>query len=143
MKKDKKKLKRVDLSPAENAEFQLKIAKIMSRTEWIPVTINKAFNTVIILGTLYFISAIIESLAGKTTFANIFFGIIADFNYKDYALVIFGILGWCYGFSQRKLRMKTIARLSAKNDLLERNINPSKVSSGITTNGKTNKEDKK
>ena len=67
----------------------------------------------------------------------------AIINYKDYIFLILSVSGWIFGVFQMKLRRKDIKRLSEKNDRLEKIVNPNKASSYITTEGRTNKEDKK
>ena len=141
--KNQKILMNEKLSPEKEAEFNLKMAKIMVSADWVPILIVRVTKTIIILGSFYFVFLMINSLAGQTTIANIFLAIIADINYKDSIFLILGLSGWIFGIFQMKLRRKDIKRLSEKNDRLEKIVNPNKTSSYITTEGRTNKEDKK
>ncbi len=86
----------------------------------------------------------VEVLAGQTTVANVVvsFGIKLVITISAAVALIFGAGGTAYGYQQRKLRHDTIESWSKHKSLLETQVDPDRLSSGLTPQGRTNPEDK-
>lgn len=83
----------------------------------------------------------ISNLAGKTTLADIGVGFLADVQVSVVLSWVVGGAGIMYGRSQRKLRRDTVERLQARNQELEKLLDPNRSSSQLTARGETRPED--
>jgi len=112
-------------------------------TKWITAwttgtqSLNTLFKTAGVVICVYLIYRSIDSLAGKTTMTEMLFNIITDLKMSQWFGYIVGGSGVAYGLQQRGLRRKTISRIAARNDSLEKMIDPGKLSSGLTKYGTT------
>jgi hypothetical protein len=99
-------------------------------------------NTLIKFGCLaavfLFSYWMVDSLAGKQTFANI--GVSVLFDSRTLA-IIFGGGGVVYGLAERRLRKKTVKRFQPRIKELEQLLDPNRTSSLLTEGGDTNPED--
>jgi hypothetical protein len=84
----------------------------------------------------------VNGLAGKYTFADIGVRFLADVKVSEAIAYAVGAGGMLYGYRERRLRQKNIARLSGRNQDHERRIDPKRSSSGLTPEGKTRPEDR-
>lgn len=87
----------------------------------------------------------VASLAGQQTDASI--AIMIDFFSRSHGIVtgaalVFGIAGVGYGYVQRSQRRRTVESMQHHVRELEVQIDPSRTSSGLTTRGDTNPEDR-
>ena len=83
-------------------------------------------------------------LAGQETHANVAFSYFVS---SPSGLTIsvsigFGITCLTYGMWERRLRHRTLARYENRNAELERRLDPSRTSSGLTAEGRTHPRDK-
>jgi hypothetical protein len=104
------------------------------------------FNTLIKFGSLSFIAYCgyrsIETLAGKTTMANIGINVLGQLRVSETLAWALGGGGMTYGVYQRKLRRDAIEHLSKRSHKDERQIDPGRSSSRLTSRGTTPAEDK-
>lgn len=84
----------------------------------------------------------IEAIAGKTTNAEIFVGILGKENFPILLSSLLGFLGMLYGYYERALRRSTVERLQQRNVFLEATIDPRRSSSKLTPRGDTRPEDR-
>lgn len=112
-------------------------------TKWVTAwttgtkTLNTLIKTIGLGFCVYWMYRGIDSLAGKTTFTNMLFRMATDLKMNQWFGYILGGSGITYGLQQRRLRRKTISRITPRNDELERKIDPIKMSSGLTEYGTT------
>lgn len=76
-------------------------------------------------------------LSGKETSSEFFIKIITDLKMNQWFGYVFGLSGTTYGLQQRGLRRKEIARLAPRADVLEKQIDPRKESSYLSSTGTT------
>jgi TRAP-type C4-dicarboxylate transport system permease small subunit len=86
----------------------------------------------------YFSYRMVDSLAGKETFADV--GIRMLFDSRVLA-IIFGSGGLVYGLAERKLRQRTVKKLHPRIKVYEQLLDPARTSSSLTETGETNPED--
>ncbi len=105
-----------------------------------------AFSLLIPWGALiviaYYLSGSINVLAGKYTFADIGFRVLSDIRVSDGVAYLLGGGGVAYGLNERRLRRKTIERLSGRIQELEKRLDPRRSSSKLTRRGTTRPEDR-
>ena len=104
-------------------------------------TVQGAVKWLSLLGIAGFVYLAIRSVAGQHTFADIGIKFIGDLKINQGLSYLFGVGGVGYGMRERRLRRKTIERLSRRNVELEKMIDPDRTSSHLTTRGTTNPED--
>lgn len=83
----------------------------------------------------------IETLSGKSTFADIGVNFLTDIKISVAIAWAAGLGGIGYGYSQRKLRKDTIERLVSRIQELESDADDERTSSKLTTRGDTRPED--
>lgn len=83
----------------------------------------------------------IETLAGKSTFADIGVFVLADLGISKGLSWLLAVLSVGYGLRQRSLRKRTVERLHARIRELERGYDPGRTSSGLSPRGDTHPED--
>lgn len=119
------------------------------RAALISQSIDAGFSisrTIIIAGAIIwvgsFIRDVLVSWGGKETTANLAFQLISKIQLDRWAAYAFGALAGGYGYAQKKLRERTIRRLS--NDLIEcqKRHDKKRTSSGLTPTGRTRREDR-
>lgn len=84
----------------------------------------------------------IESLAGKSTLADIGINFLSDIKVSVAIAWSTGFGGVIYGLSQRKLRRDTVERLQERIQVLEAEKDPARTSSKLTKRGDTRPEDR-
>jgi hypothetical protein len=134
-------------SNRENERFgmELRHYQILHRT----TSIASVFNTLIkygtALGIAYCTYLTVDSLAGKTTLANVVLSLLTDMKVNEGVAYAFGIFfgggGLAYGEVQRRLRRKVSRDQAHRAALREKNIDPNRSSSNLTPPGDTNPED--
>lgn len=77
------------------------------------------------------------ALAGDRTVADIGIRVLGDFRISAVLPMAVGIGGAFYGHRQRSLRKKTVERLASRIRELERQADPARSSSGLTSRGDT------
>lgn len=90
----------------------------------------------------YFTARAADSLAGKVTLADIGVRVLASVRLSEILPYLVGLGGVGYGLGQRKLRRDHIENSSKHTRALERNIDPGRTSSGLTSRGATHPRDK-
>ncbi len=83
----------------------------------------------------------IESLSGRTTAANIAVNFLSDVRVSESLAWILSGSGLAYGWTQNRLRKKTVERLQGRITTLERKLDSRRTSSSLTTRGETRPED--
>ena len=81
------------------------------------------------------------ALAGEQTMADIGIRFFADLRISSALAWLFGGGGALYGLRQRKLRRDTIERLEGRVKKYEKQLDPKRSSSRLTTRGETRKDD--
>jgi hypothetical protein len=98
------------------------------------------WSSLVAIAALFYLS--VKSLAGHYTFADIGIKVLGDFKISEAFGYLFGAGGAGYGLRERRLRRQTTERLTARNATLERELDPNRSSSRLTTRGTTNPEDR-
>lgn len=65
-----------------------------------------------------------------------------DWNAFSLIFLVAGFVGVMYGIYERRLRQDRVAHLASRVSQLERELDPKKLSSGLTPSGTTNPKDK-
>ena len=79
--------------------------------------------------------------AGKVSLADIQFSLLSDEHFATIISVLFGVGGLTYGVKERRLRKKTVSRLSEKARFYEERHDPDRGSSRLTPLGDTRRGD--
>jgi len=89
----------------------------------------------------YMAKEAIRELAGRDTTANILVEFLASI--KVSVAIAWGAAagGVAYGYYERKLRKRAVHKLTARKSELEKLLDPTRSSSGLTHTGDTNPED--
>jgi hypothetical protein len=91
------------------------------------------------------LSLTLEAFAGKTTLAGLGVFLLADLKANTVlshaVMAIFGLGGAGYGLRERSQKRKEIKRLGNRVVELEKRLNPSRTSSGLTLDGRSRPED--
>lgn len=120
------------------------------KTVTIIESVTSVTNNLIKFGALCFMAYCgtnaITSLAGQETIAQLSLAITTKLNANQQFAYIFGLLGGgggiTYGLMQRKLKGDIIKRFEQRKEYLERQLDPGRKSSELTTRGETRPEDK-
>lgn len=83
----------------------------------------------------------VSALAGDVTVATIAIDFLTSFKVNTTVSVTLAGGGVLYGYRERRLRQRTIARLQGHIRRLERKVNPERTSSNLTPQGRTNPGD--
>jgi hypothetical protein len=84
----------------------------------------------------------VHDLAGQKTQATFGLSLLADIRPAEIASYLFGLVGWIFGLNAQRLRRNVTERLTSRIAEYERNEDPNRTSSGLTTRGKTPPEKK-
>lgn len=113
--------------------------------------INNTIKWGALIALFYFSHLSIADIAGKDTNTDIKINVLQNlFNLNFFSqshivvalvAIIIILCGIIYGQRQRNLRMTTIERLQARINTLEKNADPNRSSSMLTTKGDTRPED--
>lgn len=107
--------------------------------------IVSVFNNLIrwggVVAISYFTYLSITALAGEQTAADIGIKFLADVRVSEALAWVLGGSGVAYGLRQRKLRRDTVERITARVERFEKELDPSRSSSELTTRGETRPED--
>lgn len=90
---------------------------------------------------MYYLLQISQQLAGTSTTADFALSVLADFRLSAAVSWAVGAGGAAYGVVERRLRKRNIARMSDRIQYLEAQLNTSRGSSNIETDGTTRKGD--
>jgi hypothetical protein len=93
-----------------------------------------------LVGIVYVVYLIVDSLSGKQTMANIGVSFLADVKISTALSYLAGGSGVAYGWNQSRLRKSAVERLSGRIKELEKAIDPKRTSSGLTGRGETHPE---
>jgi hypothetical protein len=103
------------------------------------------FNNLIrwggLLGIAYYCYLSVLALAGQHTAADIGIKLLADVRISEAVAWLFGGSGVAYGWRQRKLRRDTVERIQNRVERFEKQIDPGRSSSELTSRGETRPED--
>jgi hypothetical protein len=109
--------------------------------------ISAAFQTLIRWGFGLFMVRYgylaIDSLAGKTTLANIVLNLLSNVSFSSSVAWGGTAVAAIYGYRQKRLRENTVQRLSSRIEELEQGVDPDRTSSQLTSKGRTNPKDKR
>ncbi|RYH70476.1 MAG: hypothetical protein EON54_01365 [Alcaligenaceae bacterium] len=98
----------------------------------------------VIAGLCFFtwcVHLIIDALAGRATNANIVLSLLANVDFSAILLWGAGAGGVGYGYSQNRLRKRTVSHLHRRIQQYERELDPNRSSSNLSSTGDTNPED--
>jgi len=121
----------------EQLEAELTVLRQSGRAQ---ATVSIANNVVRWIGmgwAAYCAVLIARALAGQSTIAEFGLKLFANAPFANAVGVLFGGSGVAYGWRQKRLRQKTIERLSEPRIQLESLIDPSRSSSLLTRRGET------
>lgn len=121
-----------------DARAELKFGKHIKVSETATPIALSLIRWVAIVACFGFVYLSIDSLAGKQTDAVINLKMLLNSNFLG---VIFGSGGIIYGYAQKKLRQKVIARLQPRIQHFEQLMDPTRSSSLLTEHGNTNPDD--
>lgn len=79
----------------------------------------------------------VAALAGDRTVADIGIHVLGDIRLSSFLCMAFGVGGTVFGWLQLRLRKSTVERLAPRNQDLEREIDPKRSTSGLTSRGDT------
>ncbi len=97
------------------------------------------YGAIALLG--YFAMSAVQTLAGRTTFADIGLRFIGDVRVSEATAWFFGVGGVGYGLRQRKLRRDTIEALAPRVRERESELDPKRSSSSLPPRGTTRPDD--
>lgn len=109
-------------------------------TGWVSV-LRTLVKTIGWVAVAYFAKESIVAFAGVKTFAELKGAFLADVRVSEWAAWLLVVLFGGYGLRQKKLRGRTIERLSRRNAELEALVDPNRTSSRLGTTGETRPED--
>lgn len=98
------------------------------------------YGALVLVG--YFAYLSIDSLAGKTTLANLAMNVIGDLKIGEWFAYLFGASGIGYGLLQRRDRKATVSRLQGHTKEVEQVLDAKRSSSLLTATGDTNPIDR-
>lgn len=91
---------------------------------------------------LYLVRGAISDLAGKTTLADIALRLLVSLRARDWFAILCVLFSSAFGVGQWYLRRKEMRHRSDRRVYLEREVDPSRVSSQPTATGDTRPEDR-
>lgn len=114
-----------------------------TRIEAITSVLNNLIRWGALTGIAFLIYKSIDTLAGRTTLADMGVSVSFFTSIRVSQLLAWGLAvgGMGYGLTQRSLRGRTIERQSGRIIALEAMVDPERTSSRLTTKGKTRPED--
>ena len=130
-------------APASSDNHQLRYRLVFRCLDLLEVALRVGIPWGVGALCVLWISRSVDGLAGRHTYADVGFRLLADIRVGEWVAYILGTGGVAYGLRQRKLLKQNIERLSAGKQRLEREIDPGRTSSGLTTKGETNPEDRR
>ena len=116
-------------------ELELKYRHKLARLELIATVSRVAIPSAAAVAIAWFVTASIDRLAGKFTYADIGLRFISDFKVTIAYALTAAAAGWA--LLERKLKGDTIKRLSARTVDLEKRLDPGRTSSRLTERGTT------
>lgn len=123
------------------SNVDIEIRKIEARHSIASTFISNGFKWSSLFGIAYWVYRSIEVLAGKMTLTDISFALLANSKFTCALGGILGIGGVIYGRRQANLRKSTVERLHPFQEAYERNLDPKRTSSSLTSRGDTRTED--
>lgn len=106
----------------------------------------RVVRTVFIVGGVIWVASYAKdafiAFAGKHTDANLAFNVLANLHADRWFAYLFGVGGAGYGLVERRLKRRTIERLTARTEELELRLDPARTSSQLTPEGTTRREDR-
>lgn len=91
----------------------------------------------LVLVTYFGVFRPIHDLAGRNTQAHFGASLLADIRPTEIISYVFGLAGWIFGLNAQRLRRNVTERLAGRIADSERQRDPNRTSSGLTTRGKT------
>jgi hypothetical protein len=91
----------------------------------------------VVLVTYYGVFRPIHDLAAHNTQASFSATLLADIKPTEIVSYLFGVAGWVFGLNAQRLRRNVTERLAGRIADSEREKDPNRTSSGLTTRGKT------
>jgi hypothetical protein len=85
----------------------------------------------------------VRELAGKTTFAELVVGFLANVEVGWTVSLSVGFVGVLFGVKERKLRLRKTASMAVYIRQLEARLDPKRTTTTLTLDGQTNPEDKR
>lgn len=125
-------------SPREGVQSLMVAEGTATAIRRIPVVVCICF-------CVYYAADALKLFAGKVSSADMRFvlSVLGDFKFSWGLTIAATGAGWAYGLRQRKLRRDTIARIQTRVIELEKEINQSRMSSGLPPRGTTREDDKR
>jgi hypothetical protein len=126
-----------------SAEEQQRLEHLLGFKKWdvIGSSINTFIRYFFLFGIAVMMFLTARVLAGKYTFAQIGVKFLADFKISDAVYIALSGGSIIYGLEQRRLRRKSIERITPRNKELELKIDARRSSSGLSPRGTSRPED--
>lgn len=129
--------------PRSREQLLAEIDKL--RTGGVIEQVGQTARTLIRVGGVAFIAYmardVLTEFAGRETSANILVNFLGSISVNVALAWGLAACGVIYGRQQQKLRKRTVSALAGRKSQLERQIDPSRSSSGLTKSGDTHPED--
>ena len=94
-----------------------------------------------IVWVAFYVRDMVSDLAGQTTLADIGVGVLVSTSRSQWVAWLIAVLAILWGLRERNLRRDKIEQFSQRTGQLEREIDPGRSSSQLTTTGETRPED--
>jgi len=90
---------------------------------------------------IYMITDAAKAFAGKTSVADLALRVLADIKAPQWVAYALGLGGVGWGWNERRLRHRTVARMARNKEEAEKRLDPGRTSSNLTAEGKSRPED--
>jgi hypothetical protein len=97
---------------------------------------------VVVIFIFFYAKEVLVAFAGKETAANLALSLAANLQLDRWLAYLVGASGVGYGIRQRQVRRRNIERMTGHNAEVEKQVHPTRTSSGLTAKGKTRREDR-
>jgi len=112
--------------------------RILRDTRWVQA-VTSVVNTVVRWGAAVWIASYfyrsMAALAGETTVADLGMRVLGDLRVSTALAWVLAACGAGYGTWERRVRKKTVERLTPRHRTLERQLDARRTSSGLTPRG--------
>ena len=93
-------------------------------------------------GVLYYANEMISSLAGRTTLADIWVGVLVSVQQREWVAYVIAAMALIWGWRERRLRMQKVEYFGNRVVHLESQLDPNRSFSHLTPKGETRPEDR-
>ena len=126
----------------EEKKEDLAFRRFVKRWDSVATIVQSLFRYGAVVLPFYFMFKVAEVLAGKATLADIALKLIGSLSITSTVGYAVGVVGTIYGLRERKLRRDKTEYLQERIQKLEKQWDPKRSTSRLTTRGTTNPLDK-